>query len=328
MAILDIRALRQGGAAAAAANREETRRLALVYSGALALLTLGVNGLYLLLDSQMSGTGGLDGMGLRSVLQTMQSVLNYANLIFVPFWSAGFLWAMVSMVRGQAPRTGDLLAGFRRFGRMLGYMAFQFLLLLTLLLASVNLAAVIFTFSPLGTAFAQSLGPALSDPNLIAADGTVNLALLPAEVLTDAMVPMLVLMLAVFLPLYTWVSYGFRMALYLVMTQPMGGVRAHFESLRLMRGHKWQLLKLDLSFWWYYALALLASVVGYLDVILGMLGVTVPINATVLYFVTMGTYCLMQMALALWKKCPVDAAYALAFETIAAPEPAQTIPEY
>lgn len=327
MATLDTRTLRQRGAAAAAENQPAAKRLALLYSGALALLTLGANGLYLLLDNRIGGTGGLDGMGLRSVLQTVQELLTYVNIFFGPFWAAGFLWAMVSMVRGKAPQTGDLLAGFRRLGRVLGYLAFQFLVVVALLVASVNLASVIFSFSPLGAEFAELVAPVLNDPNLITAEGVVNLDLLPMEALGSAMVPMLVLVLVIFLPLYTWLSYGFRLALYLVMDDAATGVQAHFVSLRLMRGYKWQMLKLDLGFWWYYALLGLTAVVGYLDLILAMLGITVPIDATVLYFVTMGAYCLLQIALALWKKCPVDAAYALAYEAIAHPEPVQALAE-
>ncbi len=323
--MLDNPTLRQRGAAIADRNRAETKRLVLIYSGVLALLTLGINGLYLLLDSQIGGTGGLDGLGLRSVFQTIQNVLSYGNMIFGPVWSAGFLYAMMSMVRGGVPGTRDLLEGFRRFGRVLGYLAFQFLIVVALMTAAIYAAALIFTFSPLGAEFAELLGPVLTDPNLIAADGTINMALIPTEAMEAASVPMLVLVLAIFLPLYAWLSYGFRMALYLVMNGSIGGVRAHFASRQLMRGHKWQLLKLDLGFWWYYALIGLTAVVGYLDLILGLLGVAVPIDATVLYFLTMGAYLALQMAVALWKKCPVDAAYILAFESIAYPEPVQAL---
>ena len=327
MATLDTRSLRLRGEALAAQNQPGAKRLVFIYSGALALLTLGANGLYLLLDNQIGGTGGLDGMGLRSVLQTVQEILNYVNMFFGPFWAAGFLWAMMSMVRGRAPQTGDLMAGFRRFGRVLGYLAFQFLIVVALMVAAVNAASVIFAFSPLGADFAELVAPVLDDPNLIAANGTVNLAMIPTEAMAQAMIPMLVLTLVIFLPLYTWLSYGFRLALYLVMDDAAGGVQAHFQSMRLMRGYKWQMLKLDLGFWWYYALMALTAVVGYLDTILALMNIAVPVNATVLYFVTMGAYCLLQMALALWKKCPVDAAYAQAFEAIAPPAPVETLAE-
>lgn len=326
MVTLDIQALRRQGAAVTAQNQPAVKRLVLIYGGVLALLTLGVNGLYMLLDRYIGGTGGLDGMGLRSVLQTVQQILTYVNIIFGPFWAAGFLGAMMAMVRGRAPRNTDLLTGFHRFGRVLGYLSFQFLMTMALMLVVMYLSAILFALSPMGLKLAEVLAPMLDDPNLFTASGAINLELLPAETLMDAMIPMMVLMLALFLPLYAWLSYHFRLALYLVMDDAASGIQAHFQSLRLMRGHKWQMLKLDLSFWWYYALTGLTVAVGYLDMILETLGITVSIDSTVLYFLTMGACCLLQMALFLWKKCPVDAAYVLAYDAITAPQsaPAET----
>lgn len=317
---LDLRALRQRSAAAAGEFRSETRRLVLVYCAVVAVLTLGSNGLNLLLDSGIAGTGGLGGLQLRSVLQTVKSMLGYANMIFTPFWSAGFLFAMLAMVRGRAPRVRDLTGGLRCFGRVLGYQAFEFLMLVALVTVSVNLAAVIFTMSNWGAEFAEKLMPLLADPGLLLADGTLNMDMIPADVMMAGMIPLTILSLVIFLPVYLYVTYCFRMALYLVVEGNVGGVRAHFESARLLRGCKRQILKLDLQFWWYYALAGLAMVAGYLDVILGMVGVQLPINGTVLYFLTLAVYCILEFALSLWKKCEVDGTYVLAFEAIAHPE--------
>lgn len=301
--MIDNRTLRSRGEAAAAENRSACRKLVLIYSGVLAALTLGLNGLYILLDSGISGTGGLGGLGMRSVLQTMQQILAYVNLIFTPFWTAGFQYAMIVMVRRRSPQPRDLLEGFHRIGRILGYLAFQFLLLVSVTTTAVNLGMTLFALSPMGAGVGEQLG--LME--------------------TAALVAMV---MAVFLPLYGWLSYSFRMALYLVMDGAVSGVRAHFDSMHLMRGHKWQLFKLDLSFWWYYALGLLATAVGYLDLILGLMGVKLAMDPTVLFFITMVVYCLIQLAVSLWKKCPVDAAYVLAFEAITHPEeeptPAQT----
>ena len=105
-----------------------------------------------------------------------------------------------------------------------------------------------------------------------------------------------------------------------VLDQPISGMRACTESMRLMKGHKRQLFRMDLSFWWYYALLALASAVGYLDVIVGLMGISLPIDPLVLFFGTLVLYCAAVTALSLWKKCDVDAAYVLAFEQIAYPE--------
>lgn len=320
MAILNNPALRSRAAEESRAHRGETRRLVLVYCGVLAVLSLGSAGLNLILDSRIGQTGGLDGVGIRTILETAEEILYYVNMLFGPFWSAGFVYAMLGMARGGTPRVGDLTAGFRRLGRVLGHLAFQFLVIMALMMMAVNLAGVLFSFSSWGAEFAALLAPVLEDPNLIAADGTINMALIPMEALTAAAIPMLVLTIVIFLPVYLYLSMCFRMSMYLVVERPIGGVRAHFESARLMRGHKWQLLKLDLSYWWYYLLGLGAAVVGYLDQILPLIGVELPEYSQLPFFLAMGLYWLLQIALSVWKKCEVDGAHILAYEAIAHPE--------
>lgn len=320
MAILNQRQLRDRGAAMAAGCRAENRRLVLLYCGVIALLTLGSNGLHLYLDNHIGETGGLSGLGTRSVLQTVQELLTYLNFLFSPFWTAGFVYAMLSLVRGRTPGPRDLLAGFRRFGRVLGHMAFQFLVLVSLVIAAVNVATVIFSFTPLSADFAEKMEPLLNDPAILTADGLVDLSKIPMDAMLSAMRPLLILTGALLAPVCIWLSYGFRMSMYLVMERPISGVQAHFESMRLMRGHKRQMFRLDLQFWWYHALGLLITVVGYLDVILTTLGIPLPMDATGMFFLTLGAYCVLQTGLFLWKKCQVDAAYVLAYEAIAYPQ--------
>ena len=320
MAILNRSALRDRGAAAAAGCRTANQRLVLIYCGAIALLTLGSNGLHLYLDGHIGATGGLSGLGMRSVLQTIQEVLSYINLFFGPFWTAGFLYAMIKVSRGQTPGTGDLLEGFRRVGRVLANTVFQFLVLMAATIAVANVAAVIFSFTPAGADFAERMEPLLNDPGFLTADGQLDLASIPLDVMVSAAMPMLILSGALLLPVCIWFFYGFRMSLYLVMERPIGGMRACMESMRLMRGHKWQMFRLDLSFWWYHLLGVLVTVVGYLDVILTMLGIPLPLDGTWMFFLTLGAYCVLQTGLFLWKKCQVDAAYVMAYEAIAYPE--------
>ena len=320
MAILNSRELRARGASAAERFRPEGKRLVLVYCGVLALLGLGANGLHLYLDSQIGNTGGLSGLGLRSILQTVQSVLNFVNMFFGTFWSAGFLVAMLAMVRGRAPRTDDLTGGFRRFGAILAGIVFQVLVTVVVLIGVVNAASILFALTPAGAEFAEAMEPLMTDPNFFTSEGAVNIELIPTDVLISGMLWMGPITLVLFLPVYIWLSYGFRLATFLMMERPIGGFRAHFESLRLMRGHKWQMFRLDLGFWWYHILGVLVSGVGYLDVILALAGVELPVNELVLYFVTLAAYYVLMTGLYLWKKCDVDAAYALAFEQIACPE--------
>ena len=325
MTNLNIRELKARGAALAGEHRSGTRSLVLLYCGVIAALSFVSNGLNLYLNSQIGGTGGLDGLGLRSMLQTVQEILTYINLFFGPFWSAGFLGAMLVMVRGRTPQPGELAGGFRRFGRVLGYVAFEFGLMMVLMIAAVYLGSMLFAVSSWGMEFAAELGPVLTDPNLFTAEGAVNLELIPMDALMEAMWPVLMFTMAAFLPPYIFLSYSFRMALYLVMERPIGAVQAHILSARMMRRHKWQLFRMDLSYWWYYLLGAAVSVIGYLDMVLELMGIAVPIDPMVLFFGTLAVYCVLYTLLCLWKKCEVDAAYVLAYESIAYPEQTEAL---
>ena len=321
---LNIRELRDRAAGLAAQNREPLKKLLLIYCGVICALTLGVPALDLFLSDQIGTTGGLAGMRLRTVLQTIREILNLVNQFFGYFWSAGFVIAMMAMVLGREPQTRDLTGGFRRFFRVLGHIAFEFLFVVILMAAAVNLAAMLFSMSPQGGALVRELTAITSNPNLLTPEGLLNVDLIPMDLLAAITLPMLTITMVIFLPVYIWLSYGFRLSLYLLLdgTAP-SAFHSRFLSLRLMRGHKWSMVKLDLSFWWYYLLVTVITAVGYLDVILSLAGIPLPMEETVMFFATIAAYCVLITALSLWKKAQVEASYVLAYEAIAHPEPIQ-----
>ncbi len=317
---------------AAAADRLQThgaaaRRLTLIYTLALALLSVGSNALNLLLHSQISGTGGLGGLGLRSVLQTLQEILSYINMFFGPFWAAGFLYAMLLILRDRSPRERDLNEGFRRFGRIVGGFCFEYLAIMALTLVVANVTAVLISF----TDWMPDLIPLLEaelaqNPDFFSTDAFYVSETLMLEVLLE-MAPMLILMLLLLLPGYTFLSYSFRMALYLMMEREISGSRAYILSWRMMRRHRWKIFKLDLSFWWYYLLANLISAVSYLDTILTVAGVELPFGEIFWFFATMVLSWGLLLGLNLWKKPSVECTYLAAFEVIAHPPQEPQIPE-
>lgn len=319
MAILDTKLLVRQGSALAQGHRAGNRNLVLVYCGVIAALSLGSSGLNLVLNDQISTTGGLDGLGLRSILQTVQQVLSYINVFFTPFWSAGFLFAMLNMVRGESSKCSDLLEGFRRFGRVLMATLYESLLTISLVFSTFLLAMLLFSFTPMADKFLELMVPITSDPNIYLPDGTINMELIPAEAITMGSIPLICIWMVLLLSACIYLSYCFRMGPYLMMERKIGGVAALMISRRMMRGHKWQMLKLDLRLWWYHGLGVLVSVVCYLDVILALLGIPAPLGEIPMFFATLGAYCVLLTALSLWKKCDVDAAYVLAFEQIAYP---------
>ena len=214
------------------------------------------------------------------------------------------------------PKPRDLTEGFRRPLRILGYVAFEAAAALLLLVAVVNLSSILFTLSPMGADFAENMAPLLLDAEALTPEGLLNQELISLDALIASLLPMFVITGVLYLPLFAVMAYGFRLALYLVMDRGIGAIPAHFLSLRLMRGHKLQMLRLDLSWWWYYLLGAVCYAVAYLPTVLLLLGVGLPVDYTAMLFVSLALYCGLYTLLCLWRKPMVDASYVLAYEAL------------
>lgn len=293
------------------------RRLALISTGLVVVLNLAVSWLNLLLDEKIGTTGGLSGMGLRSGLETVQTLLSYFTTLFVPFWSAGFLRAMIQLARHQDTRPRDLLLNFRRFGRILGRSLLEILMLIGICIGLTYLVTNIFLITPFAKDFLAVMN-SLGDVNsLLLPDGSLNLELLPIEQLIPTMIPMFIMYALAFLPAYAFLNYQFRLSLFLLVEGiDRSAPASFFASARLMKGHKWQMLKLDLHYWWYYLLETLLMCVLYLDLILPALGITLPVNANAAFVITIALYGVLELGLHYWKKPQVDITYALAYDAI------------
>ncbi len=257
-----------------------------LYTGVIVAINLLVSGLNLALDHQIGSTGGLGGLGTRSILETIQSILTYASVIFTPFWSAGFLYCVIRIVRGDPadPRCDPrcLMEGFRRFPSVLLFHVNKLVLTMMIGTTATYLAAIVFMLTPFSAGLEQLTAQAMEAGNLILADGTVNLQVFDPGALVRACIPMLVIFGLLFLPAYLFLSYSLRLSPYLIMgDQRMGGFACIANSFRLMRGNRLKMLRLDLSFWWYYLIDSALTVILYLDLILPLMGIELPFNQTV-----------------------------------------------
>ncbi len=322
MATFHIKDLKHQAVRRLEPHRGQVRKLVLLYSGIMAILTLGLNGLNVLLDNQIGTTGGIGGMGLRTVLKTIQSILGYISTFFQPFWTAGFLYALLGAVRGQEPRGRDLLEGFRRWGRIIGGLIFQWMVYLLMTMLVLNIATMVIGFTGLDDRLAAAMAPVLESEAFLN-QGVIDPALVSAEALWTAVPPVVGIFLLFLVPAWVWMSYQFRMATYLMMERQIGGKQAHLLSMAMLRGHKRQLLRLDLSFWWYYLLVGLLGLVFNLDTYLIWLGFELPFGNLVWFFGSIFLYCGLLMAVQLWKKPLVDGTYLTFFDGIAHPQGAQ-----
>lgn len=291
----------------------DTKKLVLLHIGAMVLLTLVASAINLYLDAQISGTSGLSGMGTRSILQTVQQVLQYATTFLTPIWQAGFLLIALRWAAGEGAVEKDLLSGFKRLGSLFSYHIWVSMLYISILFAATYGATVIVLMTP--------YGQPLMDLAQVMMTGTAEaIEALPVEQLYSAYAPVLLLTATVSLPFIVFLSYSLRLSTWFIMAdnrfRAFSAMRA---STMAMRGNRRQLLKLDLSYWWFYLLEFLLTAVAYLDLILPALGVALPVDSTTAFFATLILYGVLNLALNLWAKAGKDTAYALAFQALAAP---------
>ena len=186
------------------------------------------------------------------------------------------------------------------------------LLLAMLMMLAMYVSAFIFTITPLSNGFYTMVEPLMADPNALTA-----LAADPAAFseLALSIWPVIPIFMVVFVLLVAPFFYGYRMVSYCILNG--GRARASMrESVRMMKGHRLELLKLDLSFWWFYLAQGISTVVLYGDVILDTVGVMLPWSADVTYYLFYGLSLVMEGLVYYCCLNRVEVAYATAYNIL------------
>lgn len=309
----DRRALKDRAMQRLAGAAYSPKKLILIHTGIILILSALLTVADYLLEQQIGSTGGLGGIGLRSALETAQSVLRIAQTVLLPFWQIGYIFVTMRLAREESLTPWDLCEGFRRFGPVLRLNVIKTVLLLAIGTASSYVASTIFFLTPFSAPLMNALAPLMSDPAVMNDPAALQEAITAAT--DDAMIPLLVIFLIVFLGISIPVLYRYRMASYFLLDNEDGkAIAAMRSSRKLLRYLCFDLFKLDLNFWWFYLLDALVSILCYGDLILGWMGVSLPIHADVAYFLFLGLYLLGQLALYLWRKNEVEVTYACAYD--------------
>lgn len=297
------------------ASGREPRKVALYYGAILIASQLVVLVLNYVLDGQISKTGGLSNIGLRSMLSTVETVASVGQSIVSMCLNLGFIAAMLRIARRQYASPMTLKAGFERFGVLLRKNIFLGLLYCGAGVAAFYLAVGLFLFSPLSARFMGAVIPMMEqanyDPQVLIANEEFVVSMLPA------MVPMFILYGIFVIAAIALISYRYRMVDYLLIEKPqLGALGAMRESQRMMRGNKIAMFKIDLSFWWYY-LAMAAGIVcSYVDVVLSILGITLPLPETVVFFLPYILNMAVDFAVIYFLACKAEVTYALAYDAL------------
>lgn len=297
-------------------------RMAAIHTGVAAAVSLVILVLQLVLSKGIGNTGGLSGMGTRSLLETGQMVLQWANTLLMPFWNLGFLYVALLWAREKSAEPADLLTGFRRIGPYLGLMLNRALLIFIVMIICVNVCSMVFMLTPATSGIMELASTYSSTEELY--DYLYSLDAAQLTELFQSMLPMAVLCLALGAVLLVLLMYRFRMAEFVILDEPRArGLSAMLLSAAMMRRRCWQVFRLDLRFWWYYGLKLMCTVLLYADVLLGAMGVALPVSGDAAYLLTYGLYLIGFFAVEVSFRPRVETAYACAFEKLKELGPAQ-----
>ena len=291
------------------------RQLALIHAGIALLGSLVLTIISYFLNRQVASTGGLSGIGMRSVLQSAQSVLSLALTVAMPFWEFGFVMAAMKYARQQAVGISDLTKGFGKIGPILRLIFFQILLYTILLTLALQVASTVVLFTPLGSGMVELI------ESLAENEAFMQTGVIPEEMLLpllQAAVPVYIFGGILFALVAIPLSYRLRLASYMVLDGQKRVLAAFLLSNRIMKHNCLDFFKLDVSFWWYWALQVLCSLLAFGDVLLPMMGVQLPISADTALLLCYGLQLAASLAIAWLWRAPVETAYALAYDTLTA----------
>ncbi len=290
----------------------EPRRLIVIYAGVSAGVSLAALVISFLLNRGIAETGGLSGLGTRSMLSTVAVVLQVVVGLLLPLWTMGYKSATLCFARrGTQP---SLLTGFQNFSPIFRLLVLKALLLGLAAFLCLYPATMLFFMTPLAESANEILAPH------VAAQTEASQLIQDAETmaaLQGAVKPLLLVFGGLLLLVAVPVFYRLRFAELALMDDPQSGARAAMKkSLLLTRRRCGQLLKLDISYWWYYLLTVTAALFAYGDSILSFLGVALPISATAAYFLFSLLHLAMTFALAYAAQNQVETTYALCYDAL------------
>lgn len=317
---MDIRNTRQlkEFSAERLANARDGQKIVLYYSLITVAVSAAATALSYVLSQQIARTGGLGSMGVRSALTTAQTLLPIVQAVFLMCLTLGYLATMLRIARGQYASPNGMRLGFDRFWVLLRCTLLKGLIFGGVAMASMYVAIAIYMMTPLSNSVVDILMP------LVKNAGTSGILLddVTYAQLMDATMPAMGIFGVLFLVLAAPVFYRYRMADYLIIDRPATGALAALRDSRMMtKGNRWNLFRLDLSMWWYYAAVLVSTAIGYGDQLLPALGITLSFSDTVSYFLFLGAYLAATFAVYYFLRNRVEVTYALAYDSIRPQDP-------
>lgn len=313
MELPNIKQLKADAAHALRRGREP-KTVILWYVGISTLLAVAVSLLNVWLSHQISNSGGLGNMGTRSILSTVQATLPLLQTFVAGALELGYLSAMLRICRGQYADQTDLKVGFSKILPLIRMMALQAIACFAIGFFTYQAAFSIFLMTPWSDTMME-LASSLTQGSIL--DPSVLITEEFAMQVVPAIMPMMIIWLILLCLVVIPFGYRVRFASYALLEEPHGrAFAALMTSFKMTRRNCVKLFRLDLSFWWFYGLAALAGLLGNLDTVLAALGITLPMNGTLTYFLFYGLYLAANFVITYCFLNRVQASYTMAYESL------------
>ena len=298
----------------------QAKRIAAIYAGVTLGLSALVTILGLVLEAMMSGATGLGGMGRRTILSSVQSMLPWVVGLITMCVELGYQATMLRVARGQYASPQTLRLGFDRFWVLLRCILLEGVILFAIAFGGIYIATMLFMLTPFSGRVMEVLSPVLENVTLLSPEMVLDEALY--DQLMQAMIPAFVMCAIVVAAAAIPVLYRLRMARFVIIDKPgIGALAALRESRKMMKGNCLRLVKLDMSLWPYYIGCVFASLLCYGDVLLPMMGVRFPWSDTVSYYLFLALYLAVQFAVYYFLRNQAEVAYSIAYDSIRPKEP-------
>lgn len=287
-------------------------RLTLLHTLVALGISVAVTVISYLLTDMANTTTGLSGIGSRGLLLTAQSVLTLVVSLLMPFWNLGYTRVTLCFARREYADATDLAEGFRRFFPVLRTLFLQTALIMGIAFVCIQTATILYMFTPFSNRLMETMEPLMGPTMTEIPEITPELM----ERMLPALLPVYVLAGVLFLGAAVLVLYRLRLMTRSIMDKATGAFSALRTSLSVTRGHLFDFIKLDLSFWWYYLLQILAAALAYGDLL------PLPIPKDIAYFLFLGLSVIAQLVIT-WRFAPyVQTALSLAYEQLTAADQA------
>ena len=290
-------------------------KITCIYAGISVGASLLLNLVQLFLNSQISQTGGLQNLGMRSMLSTLNTMLPIVLNFLLMCVGLGFTGAMLRISREQYASPNSLRVGFERFWVLLRAVLLQGGFYIMACIAGYVISMQVFFLTPMSRNLMAVMAPVLKSSNGDLMAILNNPAVM--EQLANSMIPLYLMMGIITLLICAPIYYRFILVKYLILDRPgTGALMALRDSRIMMRGNCMKFFKLDLSLWPYYLASFLSLLVSFGAPVLSLLGVPLPGSPAVISFVFLLISLAFSFLTTLFLQPHMEVTHALAYASL------------